>query len=71
MYQLSEKAIDALKKDKNVRRKVASVMGVGDEAIRIAIARYNGASIAKHYDGLNMLSDITGIQIKDLRVLCA
>lgn len=67
MYILSQKGKDSLNNDRFIRRAVAMAMGIGENAVNMAVKKYDGRSIANHYDGLNMLSDKTGIAIKNLR----
>lgn len=67
MYVLTQKALDVLKKDKKIRKKVALTMGIGENAILMSMRNTKGRSIANNYDGLNMLIDETGMITKDLR----
>ena len=59
-----------MREDLNIRRNVAATMGIGEAAIWMDINAKigrNGVSVAKNYDGLNKLHDLTGIMINDLR----
>lgn len=67
MYVLTQKALDVLKKDKKIRKKVALTMGIGENAILMSMRNTKGRSIANNYDGFNMLIDETGMITKDLR----
>lgn len=73
MYILTPKAIELLKgrgKDKvKLRRKIAAVMGRGEEAVKSSLKKNMGKLIAEHYDGFNTLIDETNMDTKSLRQL--
>ena len=64
MYKLSPKGIK-LVKQRNIRRKVASAMGVSESAVYMSV-NSGGKSIATNYDALNVLSK-EGFKVEQLR----
>lgn len=66
MYQLTPKALEILRHDIKIRRTVAMTMGIGEAAIWMDLNR-KGVSVAKNYDGLNKLLDLTGLTVHSAR----
>jgi len=64
MYKLSPKGIK-LVKQRNIRRKVASAMGVSESAVYMSV-NSGGKSIATNYDALDVLSK-EGFKVEQLR----
>lgn len=67
MYRLSDKAIEIITSNFHIKRKLAAAMGHGENAVVMDIRKTQGRNIAKNYDGMNKLADLTGIMINDLR----
>ena len=64
MYKLSPKGIK-LVKQRNIRRKVATAMGVSESAVYMSV-NSGGKSIATNYDALDVLSK-EGFKVEQLR----
>ena len=66
MYKLSPQGMK-LVKQKNIRRKVATAMGVSESAVYMSV-NSGGKSIATNYDALNVLSK-EGFNVEQVREL--
>lgn len=64
MYKLSPKGIK-LVKQRNIRRKVATAMGVSESAVFMSV-NSGGKSIATNYDAINALCN-EGITVEQVR----
>ena len=68
MYTLTKPAIEALK-DKDLRRKVASNMGVGEQSVWSSISYKQGRSLASNYDAMITLQNHLNLPINQLRCI--
>lgn len=67
MYNLTNKAIELIKSDMDLRFAIAKAMGNNEGSVMRSIYRQNGKSIAESYDAMGVLIDRTGLIDSDLR----
>lgn len=66
-WVLTQKIEDLLTRDTLLRDRLAVVMKIGSPAITASIKNNKGRTVAKSYDGMKFLMDITKLKEKEIR----
>jgi hypothetical protein len=68
-WVLKPKMIQTLSKPSQLRTDLASKMGISEPAVTTSVKTTAGRSVAKSYDGMQYLMEITKLKEEDIREL--
>jgi hypothetical protein len=68
-WVLTTKMLDKLGKPSQLRTDLASRMGVSEPAVTTSVKTTAGRSVAKSYDGMSYLMEVTKLKEEEIREL--